>query len=249
MTVGNHRCRVLRRSYPPFTAFLTTSEVVIAAWGGVMLADIALRRRTTASPRSLPRRPATARSTGGRPPPSRWLVGLGPRRQRERFRLSWQATSLGPLGGRDGDWAAPTSVSSLAMSWDSWATGRQRRPRARGGNSSHAPTRRCGRRRAVSIDPRLRRLSWTRRRWSARASPSSWDVLTRSLSSGRARPTPSTRRWGPRGHRVPGRDPRRSFLPLPTGTAGNCAPTSATGGAVLGDGAHPPLRGEWERGP
>lgn len=46
MTVGTIVVVFFADSFlTPFTAFLTTLGVVIAAWGGVMLADIALRRK------------------------------------------------------------------------------------------------------------------------------------------------------------------------------------------------------------
>ena len=50
----------------PFQGFLYTLGVPVAAWAGVMLADVALRRGTTPSPSSTTRRAATAAS-GGRP--------------------------------------------------------------------------------------------------------------------------------------------------------------------------------------
>lgn len=146
MTVGTIVVVFFADSFlTPFTAFLTTLGVVIAAWGGVMLADIALRRKDYDEPSLFTRRAATARSTGGPSPPSslaRWWAGASSSTRTlpgsPGRATSWAPWAVATVTGR-----APTSVSSWPWSWDSWATGRPASAAcARRRNSSHAPTRR-----------------------------------------------------------------------------------------------------------
>ena len=90
-----------------FTAFLTTLGAVIAAWGGVMLADIALRHKDYDEPSLF--------TPSGRYGSVNWgavvslivgsLVGWGLVVNASASWLSWQGYLLGPLGGRNGDWA------------------------------------------------------------------------------------------------------------------------------------------------
>ncbi|MEV6836920.1 cytosine permease [Streptomyces sp. NPDC051133] len=93
----------------PFTGFLTTLGVPIAAWCGVMLADIALRRRDYDDADlyrphgrygDVPLRPLllTLAATA---------VGWGLVTNTAAHWLSWQGYLLGPLGlgGRSGAWA------------------------------------------------------------------------------------------------------------------------------------------------
>jgi purine-cytosine permease-like protein len=92
-----------------FEGFLITLGVPIAAWCGIMLADIALRRRDYAEPELF-----TAR---GRYGDIRWLpvltvvvataLGWGLVTNGLASWLTWQGYLLGPfgLGGKDGAWA------------------------------------------------------------------------------------------------------------------------------------------------
>ena len=92
-----------------FQGFLITLGVPIAAWCGIMLADIALRRRDYAEPELF-----TAR---GRYGDIRWLpvltvvvatgLGWGLVTNGLASWLTWQGYLLGPfgLGGKDGAWA------------------------------------------------------------------------------------------------------------------------------------------------
>ncbi|MFY0406716.1 purine-cytosine permease family protein [Solicola sp. PLA-1-18] len=93
----------------PFQGFLITLGVPIAAWCGVMLADVALRRRDYAD--------ADLESPSGRYGAVRTVplallvagsvVGWGLVTNSSAEWLSWQGYLLGPLGlgGRDGAWA------------------------------------------------------------------------------------------------------------------------------------------------
>lgn len=93
----------------PFQGFLITLGVPIAAWCGVFVADIALRRRDYAEAELYDRR--------GRYGAVRWLpialiavgtaVGWGLVTNGSADWLSWQGYLLGPLGlgGTTGDWA------------------------------------------------------------------------------------------------------------------------------------------------
>jgi NCS1 family nucleobase:cation symporter-1 len=92
-----------------FEGFLITLGVPIAAWCGVMLADIALRRRDYAEPELF--------STAGRYGDVRWLpvavivvataAGWGLVTNTAASWLTWQGYLLGPfgLGGKAGAWA------------------------------------------------------------------------------------------------------------------------------------------------
>src|ERR1700758_4540453 len=92
-----------------FEGFLITLGVPIAAWCGVMLADIALRRRDYAEPDLF--------TTSGRYGDIRWapvlavvvatVVGWGLVTHANATWLSWQGYLLGPfgLGGKTGAWA------------------------------------------------------------------------------------------------------------------------------------------------
>jgi nucleobase:cation symporter-1, NCS1 family len=93
----------------PFQGFLITLGVPIAAWCGIFVADIALRRRDYAEAELYDRR--------GRYGAVRWLpialiavgtaVGWGLVTNGSADWLSWQGYLLGPLGlgGTTGDWA------------------------------------------------------------------------------------------------------------------------------------------------
>ncbi|MCI0159218.1 cytosine permease [Leifsonia shinshuensis] len=93
----------------PFQGFLITLGVPIAAWCGIFVADIALRRRDYAEAELYDRR--------GRYGSVRWLpialiaagtaVGWGLVTNSSADWLSWQGYLLGPLGlgGTTGDWA------------------------------------------------------------------------------------------------------------------------------------------------
>ncbi|HXW86899.1 MAG TPA: hypothetical protein VEJ42_01445, partial [Streptosporangiaceae bacterium] len=92
-----------------FEGFLITLGVPIAAWCGIMLADIALRRRDYAEPDLF--------STSGRYGDIRWgpvlavivatVVGWGLVTNTSASWLTWQGYLLGPfgLGGKSGAWA------------------------------------------------------------------------------------------------------------------------------------------------
>lgn len=93
--------------FGPFQGFLITLGVVIAAWGGVMLADIALRRKDYDEPSLF--------VADGRYGSVNWgavasllvgsIVGWGLVVNTYASWLSWQGYLLGPLGGREGAWA------------------------------------------------------------------------------------------------------------------------------------------------
>ena len=111
MTLGHHLRGVLRAHnfIGQFQGFLITLGVPIAAWCGIMLADIALRRRDYAEPELF-----TAR---GRYGDIRWLpvltvvvatgIGWGLVTNGLASWLTWQGYLLGPfgLGGKTGAWA------------------------------------------------------------------------------------------------------------------------------------------------
>jgi NCS1 family nucleobase:cation symporter-1 len=90
-----------------FQGFLITLGVPIAAWCGVFLADVALRRRDYAE--------ADLYSPAGRYGNVRWIavgtlilgtvVGWGMVTNTYAGWLDWQGYLLDPLGGRAGDWA------------------------------------------------------------------------------------------------------------------------------------------------
>jgi nucleobase:cation symporter-1, NCS1 family len=93
----------------PFQGFLYTLGVPVAAWAGVVLADVALRRRDYAEPELY--------DPAGRYGDVRWtavvlvvlgtVLGWGLVTNTNAAALSWQGFLLGPfgLGGRDGAWA------------------------------------------------------------------------------------------------------------------------------------------------
>jgi len=93
----------------PFQGFLYTLGVAVAAWAGVMLADVALRRRDYAE--------AELYDPAGRYGDVRWtavalvavatVLGWGLVTNSNAEILTWQGFLLGPLGlgGRDGAWA------------------------------------------------------------------------------------------------------------------------------------------------
>ncbi|MDU0348207.1 purine-cytosine permease family protein [Actinomyces sp. MRS3W] len=91
----------------PFQGFLTTLGVVIAAWAGVMLAEVCLRRRdydeaalfTPDGVYGSVNIEAIALVLLGA------VVGWGLVVNSAASWLSWQGYLLGPLGGRDGAWA------------------------------------------------------------------------------------------------------------------------------------------------
>jgi purine-cytosine permease-like protein len=91
----------------PFQGFLITLGVPIAAWCGIFVADIQLRRRDYAEAELYDRR--------GRYGAIRWLpislivigtvIGWGLVTNTYADWLSWQGYLLGPIGGKQGDWA------------------------------------------------------------------------------------------------------------------------------------------------
>ncbi len=110
MTVGTiYVVFVAGNFFGQFEGFLITLGVPIAAWCGVMLADIALRRRDYSE--------AELYSPGGRYGDVRWFpvgvvivstaVGWGLVTNTLASWLSWQGYLLGPfgLGGKAGAWA------------------------------------------------------------------------------------------------------------------------------------------------
>ena len=116
-----------------FEGFLITLGVPIAAWCGVMLADVALRRRDYAEPELF--------STSGRYGDIRWVpvlavvvataIGWGLVTNTNAGWLTWQGYLLGPfgLGGKSGAWEfanlgvlvalAIGFVAHLAFGWAS----------------------------------------------------------------------------------------------------------------------------------
>lgn len=101
----------------PFTGFLTTLGAVIAAWGGVMIADILLRRRDYNEP-DLFRRTGVYGAVNWGAVASLAVgtfVGWGLVVNSSASWLSWQGYLLGPLGGREGDWAYSNIGILLAM--------------------------------------------------------------------------------------------------------------------------------------
>ena len=110
----------------PFEGFLITLGVPIAAWCGVMLADIALRRRAYAE--------ADLFSASGRYGMVRWVpvglmvpgsvLGFGLVVNTSAGWLSWQGYLLGPfgLGGKTGTWefANLGVIVALAVAFLGW---------------------------------------------------------------------------------------------------------------------------------
>jgi nucleobase:cation symporter-1, NCS1 family len=101
----------------PFQGFLITLGVPIAAWCGVMLADVALRRRDYVE--------ADLYDPRGRYGDVRWLpiglvvvatvLGWGLVTNSSAPWLAWQGYLLGPLGGREGAWAGANLGVLLAL--------------------------------------------------------------------------------------------------------------------------------------
>jgi NCS1 family nucleobase:cation symporter-1 len=112
----------------PFEGFLITLGVPIAAWCGVMLADIALRRTAYAE--------ADLFSSAGRYGAVRWVpialmvissvVGFGLVVNTDAGWLSWQGFLLGPfgLGGKTGAWefANLGVIAALVIAFVGWLT-------------------------------------------------------------------------------------------------------------------------------
>ena len=127
----------------PFQGFLITLGVPIAAWCGIFVADISLRRRDYAEAELYDRRgrygsvrwlPIAARRVGT-------VVGWGLVTNTSAEWLSWQGYLLGPLGGKDGDWAFANLGVLVALL--SGSSARWSRPRGRGpasGGSSRLVT-------------------------------------------------------------------------------------------------------------
>lgn len=103
--------------FGPFQGFLITLGVVIAAWGGVMLADIALRKHNYDEPSLF-----VAHGLYGS---VNWgavcslilgsIVGWGLVVNTYADWLSWQGYFLGPLGGKEGAWAYSNLGVLVAM--------------------------------------------------------------------------------------------------------------------------------------
>jgi len=90
-----------------FQGFLITLGVPVAAWCGIMLADVALRRRDYDDPALYD---VHGRYGDVRPVPIVLMVlatvlGWGLVTNTYAGWLGWQGYLLGPIGGRDGDWA------------------------------------------------------------------------------------------------------------------------------------------------
>lgn len=103
--------------FGPFQGFLITLGVVISAWGGVMLADIALRKKDYDEPSLF--------VADGRYGSVNWgaiaslllgsFIGWGLVVNTYAGWLSWQGYFLGPLGGREGAWAYSNLGVLVAM--------------------------------------------------------------------------------------------------------------------------------------
>jgi NCS1 family nucleobase:cation symporter-1 len=110
-----------------FQGFLITLGVPIAAWCGVMLADIALRRRDYAEPELY--------TSSGRYGDIRWIpvlavivstgIGWGLVTNTEASWLTWQGYLLSPfgLGGKTGSWAFANLGVLIALAIGFVATG------------------------------------------------------------------------------------------------------------------------------
>lgn len=91
----------------PFQGFLTTLGVLIAAWAGIMIAEVVLRRRDYDEAALF-----TSRGIYGS---VNWeaiglmavgaALGWGLVTNSSASWLTWQGYLLGPLGGREGPWA------------------------------------------------------------------------------------------------------------------------------------------------
>jgi NCS1 family nucleobase:cation symporter-1 len=101
----------------PFQGFLITLGVPIAAWCGIMLADVALRRRDYVE--------ADLYDPSGRYGDVRWLpialvvvatvLGWGLVTNTSAPWLAWEGYLLGPVGGREGAWAFANLGVLLAL--------------------------------------------------------------------------------------------------------------------------------------
>lgn len=101
----------------PFQGFLITLGVPIAAWAGIFLADLALRRRGYADDEL-----ASARGRYGAARPAALvllavatLLGWGLVTNTYADWLGWQGYLLGPLGGRKGEWAGANLGVLIAL--------------------------------------------------------------------------------------------------------------------------------------
>jgi hypothetical protein len=126
----------------PFQGFLITLGVPIAAWCGVMLADIALRRRDYADQDLYDPR--------GRYGDVRWLpvalmvagtvVGWGLVTNTSATWLKWQGYLLGPfgLGGKSGTWAFANLgvIVALVIAFAGWLIAGRRTVRTQESPSS-----------------------------------------------------------------------------------------------------------------
>jgi Purine-cytosine permease and related proteins len=103
--------------FGPFQGFLITLGTVIAAWGGVMIADILLRKRDYNEP-DLFRRSGVYGAVNWGAIASlivATFVGWGLVVNTYAPWLAWQGYLLGPIGGREGDWAYSNIGVFLAL--------------------------------------------------------------------------------------------------------------------------------------
>lgn len=103
--------------FEPFQGFLITLGTVIAGWGGVMIADILLRRTDYNEP-DLFRRGGVYGSVNWGAIASlvvATFVGWGLVVNTYAPWLAWQGYLLGPIGGREGDWAYSNIGVFLAL--------------------------------------------------------------------------------------------------------------------------------------
>jgi len=126
-----------------FEGFLITLGVPIAAWCGVMLADIALRRRDYAEPELY--------TTSGRYGDIRWVpvlavivatgIGWGLVVNTSASWLKWQGYLLSPfgLGGKSGSWAFANLGVLVALAIGFIATGLLSRSAVRAEEAAPVP--------------------------------------------------------------------------------------------------------------
>ncbi len=103
--------------FGPFQGFLITLGTVIAGWGGVMIADILLRKSDYNEP-DLFRRTGVYGSVNWGAIASlavATFVGWGLVVNTYASWLGWQGYLLGPLGGREGNWAYSNIGVFLAL--------------------------------------------------------------------------------------------------------------------------------------